>query len=168
MREKFTTSFVETAPIGEHYDALTPGFTLRVSPKSARSWCLLYRHQGKRRRLTIGSTVKFTITAAREVAREALKAIALGKDPEAEKQVRETETFADIVRLYFERTNKKSAAVERRRLDVDVLPRWGRKPIGQITSLDVVNLQDAILGRGSPVMANRVRSAIRISLGPDW
>ena len=39
----------------EHFDAVLPGFALRVTSKGHKSWVLFYRVHGKQRRQTIGS-----------------------------------------------------------------------------------------------------------------
>jgi site-specific recombinase XerD len=48
-----------------------------------------------------------------------------------------------------------------RKLDVNVLPRWGRRPIASITRRDVVALLDEIVDRGAVVEVNRVLATIR-------
>lgn len=159
MSEKLTEKFIREAEPGEYFDTLLPGFSLRVT-QGAKSFCLMYRHHGVRRRLTIGSIKKFTITAAREVAREAMKLIALGRDPEGEKKRKDVVTFAELVESYYSKSTKKSAARERKRIDYDVMPLWKNRPIDSISSRDVVQMQNAIAERGAPVMANRVRSAV--------
>jgi len=38
----------------EYFDAEVPGLSLRITSEGAKTWSLLYRHHGRRRRLTLG------------------------------------------------------------------------------------------------------------------
>ena len=70
----------------ELFDRSLPGFCLRVSEKGRKSFCLLYRVNGIKRRLTIGPyTGTGSLKHARDRARKALMAAAEGRDPATEK-----------------------------------------------------------------------------------
>src|SRR5262245_64021571 len=38
----------------EYFDAEVPGLSLRITSDGVKTWSLLYRHHGRRRRLTLG------------------------------------------------------------------------------------------------------------------
>src|SRR3954464_13317697 len=71
-------------------DGLLPGLYFVIQPSGARSWAVRYRHTAKPRKLTLGPYPALDLVTARDRAREALQAVALGRDPGAEKrQVRQ-------------------------------------------------------------------------------
>lgn len=72
----------------EYFDALLPGFGLRVRgpterfPEGTKSWILLYRHGGVKKRLTIEPGYPaLKLAEARQEARSALQLLAKGEDP---------------------------------------------------------------------------------------
>jgi integrase len=68
-------------------DELT-GFGYRLRRRGGRvraSWIVLYRAQGRVRRITLGDSAVLSATQARTAARSTLAQIALGKDPLGEK-----------------------------------------------------------------------------------
>lgn len=74
-------------------DAKVPGLVLRITSKGARSWSLFYRIRGVARRLTLGpyraeesAGHGLTLGEARKAARAALRDVADGRDPQAEKR----------------------------------------------------------------------------------
>jgi hypothetical protein len=88
----------------EHWDASTPGFGLRVSASGRKSWVLMYRHEGRLRRLTLGTYPALPLSEARERARDAIRHAAKGGDPAGDKSThRRAETFADMAADYMER-----------------------------------------------------------------
>ena len=38
----------------EYFDAEVPGLSLRITSDGVKTWTLLYRHHGRKRRLTLG------------------------------------------------------------------------------------------------------------------
>ena len=55
----------------EHFDKLVAGLALRTSQGGARTWSLLYRDAGgKRRRITIGKAPEVGLAEARTIARD--------------------------------------------------------------------------------------------------
>jgi hypothetical protein len=87
----------------ECFDLVVPGLALRVTPTGAKSWCVLYRHRGRLRRLTLGRTAVLSLADARARARDTLRSAHDGDDPAtAKQQARTAETIADLVRDYIE------------------------------------------------------------------
>lgn len=149
----------------EYFDALTPGFALRVSgptdgtPAGGKSWIVFYRVGRRLRRHTIGGYPAFSLAEAREAARIALKAAARGDDPAAAKRaeaMRQPDTVANVVEIFLKRhmegkgrTTSYTAAT-RRTFENHVLPRWRSRDIRKITRRDVIELLDAIVDKGAP------------------
>jgi integrase len=65
-----------------------------------------------------------------------------------------------FVERYAKAHNKTWKEVQRK-LDVNVLPHWGKRSIASITRRDVIALLDSVVDRGAAVEANRVLAAIR-------
>ena len=153
-------------------DAALPGLYLVVQPSGSKSWALRYRFGGRPRKMTLGAYPAFGLKEARISAREALQLIEHGRDPGAEKvdakrRLRERDeldrdTVAAVVGLFIRRhvSQNRTAKDQARIFEVDVLPKWGRRRIQDITKRDAVELLDGIVDRGSPVMANRVRALL--------
>jgi hypothetical protein len=88
----------------EYRDRNVNGLMLRVTPAGRKTWSVLYRVNGRQRRLTLGSYQVFTLADAWQRAREALYEVAAGKDPAARKQqALHAETFADLAKEYMDR-----------------------------------------------------------------
>jgi hypothetical protein len=69
-------------------DGLVPGLYLVIQPSGMKSWAVRYRHANKPRKLTLGPYPALDLATARANTREALQAIAVGRDPAKEKQAR--------------------------------------------------------------------------------
>lgn len=69
----------------DYTDAVLPGFVLRVSPTSARTFGVRYYFGGKVRRFTLGDACVLTVSDARDQARKILARVAMGGDPQGEK-----------------------------------------------------------------------------------
>jgi integrase len=158
----------------EYFDSICPGFGLRVSKHGSKTWIAMYRVNGKLVRETIGSLAVIPkVDVARDRARESLQKARAGTNPVTERRERARaesdklpDTFAAVADLYVERYAKKNTKETtwkevRRKLDVDVLPKWGARPIGTLTRRDMVELLDGIADRGSPVQANRTLTRMR-------
>jgi Arm DNA-binding domain len=78
-------------------DAVLPGMYLIVQPSGARSWAVRYRHDGRPRKLTLGSYPAIGLATARDLAREALESVARGEDPAATKSKVGGKSFRTVV-----------------------------------------------------------------------
>src|SRR5262245_46248125 len=93
-----------------YFDTNLPGFCVSVTPAGIKSYSVMYRHVGRLRRYTIGTTNRWTLADARDKAREALRSAAKGQDPAADKKrkrLADIKTFGDLSELYMERWAKK-------------------------------------------------------------
>ena len=57
--------------------------------------------------------------------------------------------------------HKRTWQEDKRILEKDVIPAWGRRKAKNITRRDVIRLIDGIVDRGSPIVANRTLEIIR-------
>ena len=90
MAKPLTARSVEQAKPGskvrELPDGALPSLYLVVQPSGTRSFALRYRHVGRARNMTLGRWPAFSLGEAREAARAALRVIAEGRDPAAERR----------------------------------------------------------------------------------
>jgi integrase len=174
MAKKLTQIKVDQARPNPHKrreipDAGKPGLYLVVQPSGHKSYAVRYRFRGEPRKLTLGFP---SLATARRKAQEALDKLGEGIDPAAEKQAakREAEAgsdlFAAIAEQFVQRhvrpnTRPSSAEQTERYLAKNVLPRWGKRHLQDLTKRDVLDLLDAVVDRGGGLSANRVLAAIR-------
>ena len=134
--------------------------------KSGRkTFVLMYRTGGRRRRMKLGTYPALSLVEARRDAFRVLGAVERGEDPaEKRKQDRNAGTFEELAQLYLEmhaRPNKKPASIKEdtRILTTYLLPAWGRRKFQSITRSDVIGLLDEVkFKREAPIMANRVKA----------
>jgi len=82
------------------------GFGVRVRSSGRKAWIVQYRPPGSRRtrRVTLGAVEKLTPVEARDAARKLLARVALGHDPQGEKEAkraRSARTFRSAVEAYL-------------------------------------------------------------------
>ena len=149
----------------DHFDDLTPGLSLRVTSNDVRSWTVFFRDKnGRQKRLTLGRFPAVTLADARELAREAQRSVAKGRDPVAEKRAaRDVLTFGALAARYIEdhaKPHKRSWAEDQRQLDATLLPKWKNRPAVDVTAEDLLTVLNAKVKAGAPVAANRVRALV--------
>ena len=140
-------------------DPQLPGHYIRVTPSGGKSFAVVTRDpNGKQIWHTIGSTSLHTIAEARELAREAIKAIKAGADRGG------PETFASVAEQWLTRhvvaRGLRSEDHIRRCLALHVLPAWGSREFTSIKRRDVAALLDQIEDSGGPVIADKVLAFI--------
>ncbi len=159
-------------PKAERYEVWEDGRTglgVRVSPAGRKSWVFMYRFNGKARRMGLGTYPAVGLASARVKHAKAKELLTKGDDPgalhvEKRRAERQAETVADLATEYLEkwaRPRKRSAAVDERILNKDVLPAWGKRKAKDIRRRDVILLLDEIVERGAPIQANRTLAVVR-------
>lgn len=142
------------------------GLYLEVTPAGAKLWRWKFRHGGKEKRLALGAYPAVTLKQAR-VDRDAARAILdtgtdpvqARKDEKAAQQLRLGTTFEAVARAWF--ANWSAARSQRhagyviRRLEADVFPSIGAKPIGDITAPQLLAMAKKIEARGALDIARR-------------
>lgn len=156
-------------------DALCTGLYLVVQPTGKKGWQVRYRHGGTHRRMTLGAYPVLSLADARQRARDALAAASEGRDPAGEvKEAKapklpedDRDTVASVIDLFMRR----HASRNRRGDDVramfrrEIMDKWGQRQIQFIAKRDVIEVLDAIVDRGSPVTANRLRAHLNTLFG---
>ncbi len=142
------------------------GLFLLVSPNGSRYWRMNYRYEGKQKTLSLGRYPDTPLGQAREKCLTAKKLLASGVDPSQAKKedkrqsrLNASNTFEAIGREWFE-LNKDSwsenhAKTIIRRLEQDIFPSIGYRPIKEIKALDLLDLARTIEARGAYEMTRR-------------
>jgi integrase len=142
------------------------GLFLLVAPSGGKLWRWKYRFEGKEKLMPLGAYPDVSLAEACRRHAEARTLLASGSDPMAERKA-EKETvaqtsenpFSEIAALWFEhwRVNKSSRHVDatRRRLEANVYPMIGDKPIALIEPPELVAMVKAIEARGACDLAKR-------------
>jgi integrase len=139
------------APNSLIWDTSVPGFGARRRTGAAISYFVMYRIEGRLRRLTLGKHGAWTPDQARDRARAALTEVAGGRDPAADKQAhRRSLTMDDLCAAYLaeaqagtlltrRRTPKKAGTLrgDRSRIAVHIRPLLGHMKVAAVTPADV-------------------------------
>ncbi len=143
------------------------GLYLEVSPAGGKLWRLKYRFHGKERRLSLGIFPAVALKDARERRDEARKLLANGIDPSENRKAQKAaradragNSFEVIAREWYARHKPNWAASHADkiilRLEKDVFPWLGSKPVAEITAPDLLSCLRRIEGRGALDTAHRV------------
>ena len=148
-------------------DGIVPGLRLIVYPSGLKSFALFTRVNGRLINHRIGDATMLSLAQARDNAKQQLALIAGGGDPREVRKARavvDQETVEHVARLFIDRHARPKLRTWREvqwRIEREIVPHWGRRPISSITRRDVVALLDAIVDRGVPVTANRTLTVVR-------
>lgn len=140
------------------------GLYLLVKPDGSKGWRFDYRRPngGKRNTLSLGTYPEVLLKRAREKHLEARTLLADGMDPsearQAERESRAT-TFEAVAREWFEKQKTQWAKGHAdkiiRRLERDIFPWMGERPIGAITAPELLKHLERIERRGAIETAHR-------------
>ena len=143
-------------------DGIVPGMRFIVHAGGKKSSRLLARINGKQENLDVGDLSLMTLADARTKAKRMLAMIANGEDPRTAKREAikaASETVEIAARRFIERHAKVHNRTWReteQRIEREILPHWGKRPLASIEQADVVALLDAIVDRGGAgISANR-------------
>lgn len=151
----------------EKPDPALAGLYLIVQPSGSKSWALRYRFDGKPAKLTLGRWPAMGVAEARAAATASLDVLDHGRDPAGERKAKAAalaQSDRDKVDAVIDLFLKRHASHNRRGDDVaamfrrEILGKWGARDIQTIAKRDVIDVLDAIVDRGSPVTANRLRA----------
>jgi integrase len=176
-RIKLTKSVIDALPTTKsdvvYWDAASPGFGMKVTPKGRKVFIVLYRTGGtgsKLRKYTIGPYGHVTLHQARVAAQKVFAAKLEGRDPAAEKREAKRRVVADLVVDLLETfitqrlSQNRSAAETSRLLRREVGKPWVGRSIHAIGKRDVVEVVSAIVQRGAPGAANKTLKSLKTFL----
>lgn len=144
------------------------GLFLLVTPKGGKWWRLKYRADGKEKLISLGTYPEVSLKDAREKRDEARKLRAAGVDPSAHrkaaKAAREAEqsnAFGVVAREWYAKKAPTWEAVtakkELARMEKDLLPWLGAKPVNTITAPDLLAVLRRVEERGAKDTAHRIK-----------
>lgn len=146
------------------------GLFLLVTPSGGKLWNLKYRFREKEKRLSIGIYPEISLADARQRREDAKKLLANAVDPgEFKKILRTTDkeiavnTFETIAREWhhkFSTAGKwspKHSADILHRLEKDIFPPLGSRPISDIKPKELLKVLERIASRGALDTAHRLR-----------
>ena len=164
---------IANAKAGEKPYSLTDerGLSLQIQPAGGKWWRFRYRFIGKAKMISFGVYPDVSLKDARERRDAARKLLADGVDPgenrkvqKAAKVERAANSFEAIAREWFVKHQPTWAASHAdkiiKRLENDVFPWLGGKPVAEITAPDVLTVLRRIEGRGTNDTAHRASGNI--------
>ncbi len=140
------------------------GLFILVNPNGSKLWRFRYRMDRKENLLSFKSYPEVSLKEAREKRDEARKMLRDGIDPSRAKKAQKAsdsgaDTFETISREWFEKFSStwSPSHGERiiRRLERDVFPWIGKRPIKEINAPDLLSVLRRIEGRGAVETAHR-------------
>jgi integrase len=142
------------------------GLYLLVNPSGSKLWRWKYRFDGKEKVLPVGQYPDISLAQAREAREDARKLLALGSDPMAQRKAKKVarrlaveDTFAATAKKWWEswkaaRSDSHTLYVWRR-LEADIFPAIGARPITEIEAPELVAMMKKIEERGALDIAKR-------------
>lgn len=142
------------------------GMYLEVTAAGGKYWRLKYRHGEKEKRLALGVYPDVSLAQARKARDLAREALAKGDDPgqikrEAKltKAINDANTFELVARQWWAHwkgpKSPRHADYVLRRLEADVFPPLGGRPVASVTAPALLAMAKAIEARGAVDIAKR-------------
>jgi len=164
-----TQKAIDSAKPGQRpfrlYDSA--GLYLEVAPSGGRWWRLAYRFGGKRKLLSLGVFPEVSLAKARSRRNELRAQLADGIDPGEKRKAeklealgREINSFEFVAREWYEKNarvwTEHHAADVLRRLETNLFPDLGGKPIAEIAAPELLATVRKVEARGSYDLAHRM------------
>ncbi|MEM6822851.1 MAG: integrase arm-type DNA-binding domain-containing protein [Verrucomicrobiota bacterium] len=142
------------------------GLFLLVYPSGNKYWQLRYRFLDKEKSLSLGRYPRVTLSEARDRKIRQLRQLGEGKDPSAVRKeekilavFRDRNSFGAVTQEWLERnravwTPRHADRVEQR-LHNHILPRLGKRPIGEVLPLELLAVIQEIENSGAVYTAHR-------------
>ena len=142
------------------------GLYLLITLTGSKLWRWKYRFLGKEKLMAVGAYPDVSLAQARDKVDEARKQLATGSDPMAARKFEKIarrlaveDTFAAVAKKWWEswkaaRSDSHTVYVWRR-LEADVFPAIGLRPVAEIEAPDLVAMMKAIEKRGALDIAKR-------------
>lgn len=138
------------------------GMFLLIQPTGAKLWRLSYRYDGKQKTLSLGKYPIVSLAEARERRHELKKMLEQGIDPGAARKATKTadsDTFEALAVEWHEKFKSTWSASHAkrvwRRIEKNVLPYLGGRPVKDITPPELLTILRKIEDRGAVETAHR-------------
>lgn len=142
------------------------GLYLLINPTGSKLWRWKYRFDGKEKVMPIGQYPDVSLAQARDAREDGRKLLASGADPMAQRKAQKVSrrlsvenSFAAVAALWYAswkaaRSDSHTVYVWRR-LEADVFPAIGGRPIAEIEAPELVAMMKRIEKRGALDIAKR-------------
>jgi integrase len=158
----------------EYSDAEVVGLRFLVSKTGRRFFYFRYSVDRRKGAVRIGEFPSVSLKEARARAHEIKAQIAKGEDPRAERRERAeaptVEEFAVNDYLPFAREHKRSWRDDEVRLHKEILPRFGKRRLADLTTREIQSMHSQLRSSMAPATANRYLSLLQrlFSLANQW
>lgn len=143
------------------------GLHVMVSPSGSRLWRFAYRFLDKQKVMALGAYPIVTLAEARAARDAARRLLAKGVDPLEDRKAEERrqriaagDTFGAVADEWFAARRRRwvesYSSRLRSRLDADLLPHLGHRPIGEILPIEVLDVIRRVEQRDAVEMAKRI------------
>jgi integrase len=176
LNDRIIKSLKPTKSRYEIMDTVVPGFGLRVSERGVKTFILVARYPGSENptRRSLGEYGELTLEAARTRARHWHDLIRRGIDPALDEerqrlsaQRKQENTFAAVAEDFIKDKLPRERAGRDVEQDIrrEFIPVWGKRPIAEMSPLDVRALVLTVKARGTPAMARNLLTTARRMFG---
>jgi integrase len=142
------------------------GLYLWITPAGGKLWRWSYEFAGKEKLMSFGRYPDVPLALARDRHGEARKLLATGIDPMAQRKAEKTaqlascvNSFQSVAALWMDhwKDGKSPRHVDyvKRRMEADILPLLGARPVAEIEAPELVAMTKAIEQRGARDIAKR-------------
>lgn len=142
------------------------GLQLLVRTSGSKLWQVRYRFEGKEKVASLGAYPDVSLSDARHARDNLRKQLASGLNPTEVKRSQKLarliiadQTFEKVAMQWFDwwspSKNQRHANYVKSRLEADVFPQIGRRPVAEIQPLELVALVKSIEKRGALDIAKR-------------
>ncbi|TXI38937.1 MAG: DUF4102 domain-containing protein [Nitrosomonas sp.] len=143
------------------------GLVVLINPNGSKWWRYRYRYSGKEKMLSIGTYPEVTLREARLLRVTASDLLKQGIDPSQHRQdqkqqaaIAAANSFESVARLWWNHwkhdKTERHAGYTIRRMEADVFPVIGYKPMSEITAPQFIALVRKVESRGALDIAKRV------------
>lgn len=144
------------------------GMYLEISPSGGRWWRLKYRFDGKEKRLSLGTYPEVGLKEARVKREDLRRLLAAGVDPGENRRAAKAaraealaNSFEVVAREWFAKYSPRWAPSHAdkliQRLERDIFPWLGSRPIADLTAADLLETLQRIEDRGALETAHRAK-----------
>jgi integrase len=142
------------------------GLHLSVYPSGSKLWQMRYRFEGKEKTASLGKYPEVSLAEARDKRDQMRKLVTNDIDPvhsqraaKEAKKLAQAHSFEAVARTWFEgwraARSPRHADYVIRRLEADVFPLIGSRPVSEIQAPELVKMMKAIQRRGALDIAKR-------------
>lgn len=144
------------------------GMYLEISPSGGKWWRLKYRFDGKEKRLSLGTYPEVGLKEARVKREDLRRLLAAGVDPGENRRAAKAaraealaNSFEVVAREWFAKYSPRWAPSHAdkliQRLERDIFPWLGSRPIADLTAADLLETLQRIEDRGALETAHRAK-----------